>query len=180
VSKTYTKANYKKAAAGSQQSQTVVDKPVETTSADAATKPRKPRAVVRCYVDVLDQILTKIKPVDWHQLKSVLENIEDRQAFHTIERILKTVDADNWYFFTTSSARCGAGSVPINLTSKLSRILSRLFRTVWSVHLRVSAISAVLPPSIIKVAIWRSSSFGNCSTMPLQKSIQVPLQNVIR
>jgi len=95
VSKTYTKANYKKAVAGSQQAQTAVDKPVETTSADAATKPRKPRTVVRCYVDVLDQILTKIKPVDWHQLKSVLENIEDRQAFHTIERILKTVDADN-------------------------------------------------------------------------------------
>ena len=104
VSKTYTKANYKKAAAGSQQAQTAVDKPVETTSGDASTKPRKPREVVPCHVAVLDAILDKLKPVDWRQVKSVLKTLEDRQVFHTVEEILRVVKQDNLPIVNHASA----------------------------------------------------------------------------
>jgi len=104
VSKTYTKANYKKAAAGSQQAQTAVDKPVETTSGDASTKPRKPREVVPCHVAVLDAILDKLKPVDWRQVKSVLKTLKDRQVFHTVEEILRVVKQDNLPIVNHASA----------------------------------------------------------------------------
>jgi putative DNA primase/helicase len=84
--------NYKKS--GTQISQqTADDAECEVNNSNEETG--KPRTIVRCYVDVLDNILTKIDPVDWHQLKSVLENIEDRQAFHSVEQILKTVDAED-------------------------------------------------------------------------------------
>jgi putative DNA primase/helicase len=83
-------------------------KPINTTNAytecedcenELTSQPRpldniKP-PLVRCHVDVLDKILTNIEPLDWLQLKSVLKNIDDRQAFHTVERILETVDAEN-------------------------------------------------------------------------------------
>ena len=79
--------------------------PASVETANPVTK-RKPREVVRCHVAVLDQILDKLKPLNWQKIqsKSALKQLEDTQVFFTVEEILRMVKQDNLPIVNHASA----------------------------------------------------------------------------
>jgi len=123
VSKTYTKANHKKAAV-SQQAQTAVEAPVETTSADV-----KP-PIIPCGIPVLDNIVNKTKPIPWREVSKSLKEEKELYAVHSVEQVLLAAYKENTplveyagdaYYFT------GTHYEPIN-NPKLSTFLSEAAR----------------------------------------------------
>jgi hypothetical protein len=84
---------YESAAETQTSQQTAGDAGHEVSNPDSETG--KPRTAVRCYIDVLDNILTKLKPVDWHQVKSSFPEIENTYVMEVVRQIILTVDAEN-------------------------------------------------------------------------------------